>query len=164
MGIPEPKRPGVGCGAAIVRDGSLLLVLRLREPEAQHWGLPGGKVDWGEPIRVACAREIREELGLAITPGRLLCMADTIDAGDGMHWTAPVYLVEDCDGEPAVMEPDKLGSVGWFPLDALPDKLTRATLAAVEALDTALGHVARQPLRPEILRPAPGVKSGSGLL
>lgn len=129
-----PPRPGVGVGAAIVRDGALLLVLRLREPEAQCWGLPGGKVDWGEPVRTACAREIAEELGLTITPGRLLCMADTIDKGDGRHWTAPVYLVEDCEGEPAVLELDKLGGCGWFPLDALPSPLTSATVAAVKAL------------------------------
>ncbi len=129
-----PPRPGIGVGACIVRDGAVLLVLRLREPEAGCWGLPGGKVDWGEGVRAACAREIAEELGLAITPGRLLCMADTIDAGDGMHWTAPVYLVEDCEGDPMVMEPDKLGGCGWFPLDALPERVTRATVAAVKAL------------------------------
>lgn len=134
MDSSEPRRPGVGCGAAIIRDGRLLLVLRLRQPEADHWGLPGGKVDWGEGVRAACAREIHEELGLTITPGPLLCMADTIDAGDGMHWTAPVYLVEDSVGVPVVMEPDKMGGCGWFPLDALPSPLTRATLAAVEAL------------------------------
>lgn len=133
--IQDPSRkPGVGCGVAIVRNGALLLVLRLRQPEADHWGLPGGKVDWGEGVRAAAAREIHEELGLTIVPGRLLCMADTIDAGDGMHWTAPVYLVEDSEGEPEVMEPDKMGGCGWFPLDALPSPLTRATLAAVKAL------------------------------
>lgn len=136
--IPDPSRkPGVGCGVAIVRGDKLLLVLRLRQPEADHWGLPGGKVDWGEGVRAAAAREIHEELGLTIVPGRLLCMADTIDAGDGMHWTAPVYLVEDSQGEPAVMEPDKMGGCGWFPLDALPSPLTRATLAAVAALAAA---------------------------
>lgn len=143
MDTSEPRRPGVGVGAAIVRDGELLLVLRLREPEAGHWGLPGGKVDWGEPIRAACAREIHEELALAITPGRLLCMADTIDAGDSQHWTAPVYLVEDCAGEPVLMEPDKLGGVAWFPLDALPDRITRATAAAVEALGRTADGVSR---------------------
>jgi Cdc6-like AAA superfamily ATPase len=77
---------------------------------------------------------IAEELGLTITPGALLCMADTIDAGDGQHWTAPVYLVEDSVGEPAVLEPDKMGGCGWFALDALPERVTRATLAAVAAL------------------------------
>lgn len=128
------NHPRVGCGAAILRGGALLLVLRLRQPEAGHWGLPGGKVDWGEATRATCAREIAEELGLTITPGRLLCMADTIDLGDGRHWVAPVYLIEDCDGEPEVLEPDKLGGCGWFPLDALPERITSATVAAVRAL------------------------------
>jgi len=130
----SPNHPRVGCGAAILRDGALLLVLRLRQPEAGHWGLPGGKVDWGEDTRATCAREIAEELGLAITPGRLLCVADTIDRGEGGHWVAPVYLVEDCVGEPAVLEPDKLGGCGWFALDALPAPLTAATAAALRAL------------------------------
>ena len=135
MTSPEPNHPRVGCGAAILWGGALLLVLRNRQPEASHWGLPGGKVDWGEASRATCAREIAEELGLTITPGRLLCVADTIDLGDGRHWVAPVYLVEDCAGEPVVLEPEAIGGCGWFPLDALPSPLTSATLAAVSALE-----------------------------
>jgi ADP-ribose pyrophosphatase YjhB (NUDIX family) len=134
MTSPQPV-PRVGCGAAIIRDSRLLLVQRLREPEANHWGLPGGKTDWGETTRDTCAREIAEELGLTITPGRLLCIADTIDLGDGQHWVAPVYLVEDSVGEPVVLEPDKLCDCGWFPLDALPSPLTSATVAAITALN-----------------------------
>lgn len=134
MTSPDPNHPRVGCGAAILRGGALLLVLRKRQPEAGHWGLPGGKVDWGEDTRATCAREIAEELGLTITPGRLLCVADTIDLGDGRHWVAPVYLVEDCVGEPVVLEPEALGGCGWFPLDALPSPLTAATLATLAAL------------------------------
>jgi len=134
MTSSEPNPPRVGCGAAILRDGALLLVLRKRQPESGHWGLPGGKVDWGETTRETCAREIAEELGLTITPGRLLCVADTIDLGDGGHWVAPVYLVEDCVGEPVLLEPDKMGGCGWYPLDALPSPLTSATVAAVRAL------------------------------
>ena len=134
MSASEPNHPRVGCGAAILRDGALLLVLRKRQPEAGHWGLPGGKVDWGEATRATCAREIAEELGLTITPGRLLCVADTIDLGDGRHWVAPVYLVEDSFGEPVVLEPDALGGCGWFPLGALPSPLTAATVAALKAL------------------------------
>ena len=136
MTDPHPNPPGVGCGAAILRNGELLLVQRLKQPEALHWGLPGGKVDWGETTRATCAREIAEELGLTIVPGRLLCIADTIDKGDGRHWVAPVYLIEDCAGEPVVLEPDKLGGCGWFALGALPSPLTGATLAAVAALET----------------------------
>ena len=58
--------PGVGCGAAIVRDGRLLLVKRKRPPEAGCWNLPGGKVDFGERVEDAIVREIAEETGLKI--------------------------------------------------------------------------------------------------
>ena len=55
----------MGCGAAILRDSKLLLVKRKRPPETNHW-VPGGKVDWLEPVVAAVARQIAEELGLAI--------------------------------------------------------------------------------------------------
>ena len=34
-----------------------------------------------------------------------------------------------------MLEPDKLGGCGWFPLNALPSPLTSATVAAVTALN-----------------------------
>ncbi|QAY75388.1 NUDIX domain-containing protein [Sphingosinicella sp. BN140058] len=126
--------PRVGAGAAIVRDGALLLVLRKRPPEAGHWGLPGGKVDPFETVASAVAREIREELGITIEPVTLLCVIDHIDRERGDHWVAPVYLVERFGGAPAVQEPEALADMGWFPLDALPRPLTQAAEQAVRAL------------------------------
>jgi len=64
----------VGCGAAILRDGKLLLVQRLTEPEAGCWGLPGGKVDPFEPLAQAARREIEEELGILIADAARLCL------------------------------------------------------------------------------------------
>lgn len=130
----ETRQPRLGCGAAILRDGRLLLVQRGRDPEAGHWGLPGGKVDWMEPVPDAVAREIAEEVGLVIRPRRLLCVVDQIDAARGEHWVAPVYLVEDAAGEPALKEPAALAAFGWFALDALPAPLTTATVQALAAL------------------------------
>lgn len=60
------KGPLVGCGAAIVDGSRILLVKRRRQPEAGHWGLPGGKVDWLERVEHAVIREIREELGVEL--------------------------------------------------------------------------------------------------
>lgn len=126
--------PRVGCGAAILREGRLLLVQRRRAPEAGHWGLPGGKVDLFETMAAAAEREIFEELGLTIMARELLCLTDQIDVEDGTHWVAPVYLVEDAQGEPTVKEPDALAGCGWFALDALPEPLTASTEAALAAL------------------------------
>jgi ADP-ribose pyrophosphatase YjhB (NUDIX family) len=130
----DANLPRVGCGAAILRDGRLLLVQRRRMPEAGHWGLPGGKVDPYETIPDATAREIFEELGLRIVADRLLCVIDQIDRNRGEHWVAPVYQVEDFEGEPAIQEPEALAALGWFAPDELPEPLTVATVQAVAAL------------------------------
>lgn len=122
------KKPvEAGCGAAIQDDaGRLLLIQRLREPEAGAWGLPGGKIDFGEPAAETARREIREELGIEIEVTGLACIAETIDAGDGRHWVAPVYDARIISGEPAILEPEKHGGWGWFDPGALPSPLTSA--------------------------------------
>ena len=124
----KPEGPFAGCGAFILNSaGDLLLIQRLREPEAGAWGLPGGKIDFCEPAKVATVREIREELGIEIELKKLAGLTETIDAGDGKHWVAPVYESEIVSGEPEIQEPEKHGGCGWFAMDALPEYLTTPT-------------------------------------
>ncbi|WP_025127318.1 NUDIX domain-containing protein [Pseudomonas sp. PH1b] len=129
-----PQQPRLGCGAAIVRDGHLLLVKRLRDPEAGCWGLPGGKVDWLEPVEQAMRREILEELGLTLDGVRLLCVVDQIDPEGQQHWVSPVYLASAPAMPARNCEPDKHSDMAWFELDRLPQPLTQATRVAVRAL------------------------------
>ena len=126
--------PRLGTGAAILRDGRLLLIRRRRAPDAGVWGLPGGKVDLFETASAAAEREIREEVGLVIRADRLLCNCDQINRAAGEHWFAPVYLVTEPEGEPMIGEPEKHDGLGWFAPGDLPERLTAPTLAAVAAL------------------------------
>ncbi|HYD99146.1 MAG TPA: NUDIX domain-containing protein [Alphaproteobacteria bacterium] len=128
---PQPQ-PRIGVGA-FIQDaaGRLLLVHRRRDPEAGHWGLPGGKLDFGETLEAAVRREIAEELGVAIALDGLLCVVDQIDAAS--HWVAPTYRARILAGTPAVQEPEALAGWGWYPLDALPAPLTQATRVALVA-------------------------------
>ncbi|MEU8082239.1 NUDIX hydrolase [Micromonospora sp. NPDC049101] len=50
-------------------DGNVLLV---KPTYRDHWAFPGGYVDEGEYPHDACAREIREELGISMAVGSLL--------------------------------------------------------------------------------------------
>ncbi len=124
--------PRVGCGAAIVKDGRILLVLRRKAPEAGCWNLPGGKVDLFEPIEDAVRREIREELGVKIELGRMLHLTQMIGA-DGQHWVSPVYLARILSGEPENREPAKHASVDWFACDNPPTPLAQAAREAIAA-------------------------------
>lgn len=134
------RKPEAGCGAAI-RDeqGRLLLIQRLREPEAGAWGLPGGKIDFGEPAMETARREIAEELGIEIEILRLACIAETINKGDGRHWVAPVYDARIVSGEPRILEPEKHAGWGWFALGNLPAPLTSAAIAWLETGATEQG-------------------------
>jgi len=129
------QKPEAGCGAAICDDtGRLLLIQRLREPEAGAWGLPGGKIDFGEPAMETARREIAEELGIEIEILRLACIAETINQGDGRHWIAPVYAARITSGEPKILEPEKHGCWGWFDCATLPSPLTMAAVSYLSAI------------------------------
>ena len=125
--------PGVGCGAAIVRDGRILLIKRLRPPEAGCWSLPGGKVDFLERVADAVVREIREEIGVAIALEPMLGVVEIVGIDD-QHWVSPIYLARIVAGEPRVCEPEKHAALAWFPLDQPPASLAVAARDAFAAL------------------------------
>lgn len=127
------RRVGVGCGAAIVADGRLLLVKRRKAPEAGRWNLPGGKVDFCERLEDAVRREVLEETGLSIRLVRLLHVTQMLGE-DGEHWVSPVFLAEVLSGEATNREPDKAEAVAWVPLAAPPAPLAQAAREAIERL------------------------------
>ncbi|HEY1622529.1 MAG TPA: NUDIX hydrolase [Streptosporangiaceae bacterium] len=47
-------------------------VLLVKPNYRDHWSLPGGILEHGEPPHMGCAREVAEEIGLEITADRLL--------------------------------------------------------------------------------------------
>jgi 8-oxo-dGTP diphosphatase len=124
---------GVGCGAAILREGRILLVKRRKAPEASCWSLVGGKVDFGERAQQAVVRETREEIGVAIDLGPLLCLVQMIGV-EGQHWLSPVYRAAIQQGEPVNGEPDKIAAIGWFALAEPPEPLALAAREAIAAL------------------------------
>jgi 8-oxo-dGTP diphosphatase len=62
------------CVGAVVTDGRgrLLLIQRGHEPGKGLWSLPGGRVEPGETAAEALVREMEEETGLTVEPGRLI--------------------------------------------------------------------------------------------
>ncbi len=54
-------------GAVVESDGKILLELRNVEPFKGSWCIPGGHIEFGEPVEDALKREVLEETGLTVT-------------------------------------------------------------------------------------------------
>jgi 8-oxo-dGTP diphosphatase len=129
--------PAKRMGAALLlraADDRILLVEPAYKP---YWELPGGVVEAAESPRAAAAREITEELGLSVVPGRLL-VVDWVPPRDGR--TDGLMLVFDggrCDG-PVRLAEAELRSWAWCdPGEAaqrLLPLLARRAAAALQAL------------------------------
>ncbi|MBW4046659.1 MAG: NUDIX domain-containing protein [Proteobacteria bacterium] len=62
--VQRPLVP-VAVGVLLREDGSFLLASRpAGKPYAGYWEFPGGKIEQGETLLQALARELREELGI----------------------------------------------------------------------------------------------------
>lgn len=69
----------LGAFAVLERDGAILMVQNERQIDGRGqlvWDLPGGQVEPGELLGEALVRELREETGLLVTPGRLLFLQE----------------------------------------------------------------------------------------
>lgn len=60
------ERPQLAVSAVIFHNGQVLLVRRAREPGRGLYSVPGGRVEHGETLHEAVAREVREETALSI--------------------------------------------------------------------------------------------------
>jgi ADP-ribose pyrophosphatase YjhB (NUDIX family) len=61
-----PGRPQLAASAVIFRDSQFLVVRRANAPGRGLYSVPGGRVEHGETLHQAVAREVREETALAI--------------------------------------------------------------------------------------------------
>ena len=60
------KSPILAVGAVIFRGDDVLLIKRGKAPHKGQWSIPGGKVERGESLATALAREVLEETGVTI--------------------------------------------------------------------------------------------------
>lgn len=84
--------PRIRATAVLIEDGKLLLLKQaVTESSARAWSLPGGGLEFGEPIGDCLVREMKEETGLDVDIERLLYVCDRIE--DGRHVVHMTFLV-----------------------------------------------------------------------
>ena len=105
----------LGASVVIVADGAILLVQRGHEPQVGRWSVPGGRVEPGETLRQAAAREAYEETGLEVRIGAELWDL-TITDGD-VTYEVHDFAATVTGG--SLRAGGDAADVRWIPLDEL---------------------------------------------
>lgn len=115
-------------GAAVVRDGKVLVTQRGIEPEKGRWDVPGGFLSAGEEPIEGLKRELREELGIEVDVSVADCvsMVPHPYGSEGDYVLALGFLARFSSGDPAAA--DDVADFRW--VDA----------AELEGLDFAWEH------------------------
>jgi len=128
-----PERPVVGVGAVVLERERVLLVKRGHAPLKGQWSLPGGRVETGETLEQAVAREVLEETGVTIEVGPIVEVLDRISRDpDGRvehHFVLIDFVARPSGG--VLRSASDAEDAEWVPLGELPKYEVAAVTASV---------------------------------
>ena len=135
------KRMGAG---AVIRDtdGRVLIV---KPTYKATWELPGGAVEDDESPKGACIRELREELGISIAVGDMLCVDYNSSTPDYVESLMFLFATEPLDAATIAtiqLPPDELSEYRFVTASEAADLLGERVgrrLATVLADRTGVG-------------------------
>lgn len=127
--------------AAMIEDGRVLVQQR---PEgtslAGLWEFPGGKIEPGESPEAALARELDEELGIAVDSAALVPLTFASEALADRHLLLLLYRLDRWEGVP---EARHASALAWADLAALRGlSMPPADVPFLEVLAPLLGGAA----------------------
>jgi phosphoglycolate phosphatase len=138
----EKHPPIVTVGALVFDSPGQVLLVRTHK-WSNLWGIPGGKIKWGESSVDALRREIKEETALEITDIDFVLVQDCIHSKEfyrDAHFVLLNYRCR-CVGEPSVRLNDEAREFRWVSLEsALEMPINQPTRALLIAVAGDRGH------------------------
>jgi phosphoglycolate phosphatase-like HAD superfamily hydrolase/ADP-ribose pyrophosphatase YjhB (NUDIX family) len=123
-------------GALIFNGAGEVLMIRTHKWSGL-WGIPGGKIKWGETSEAALRREILEETGLKISGIKFVLVQDCIHSKEfyrDAHFVLLNYTCR-CAGKPEVVLNEEGREFRWLKIkDAKKLKLNKPTSVLINAV------------------------------
>ncbi|MFA6524211.1 MAG: NUDIX domain-containing protein [Candidatus Paceibacterota bacterium] len=133
--IEEIKKPKVGVGVMIFKDGKVLFKKRKSFLGMSEYSFTGGHLDYMESFEECARRETREEAGIEIKNIRLNYLAN-IKKYKPKHYIDIGVIADWESGEPQVLEPEKNDSWEWYEIDSFPEPLFYPCQLALKSYKT----------------------------
>jgi phosphoglycolate phosphatase len=142
----DQPQPVVTVGALIRNAAGKLLMVRTHK-WSNLWGIPGGKIKWGEPSEKALRREIKEETNLEIAEIEFVLVQDCIHSEEfyrEAHFVLLNYVCTCVDGATVTLN-DEAREYRWLdPAEALQLPLNTPTRKLVEAVYRGKGKTRKR--------------------
>jgi phosphoglycolate phosphatase-like HAD superfamily hydrolase/ADP-ribose pyrophosphatase YjhB (NUDIX family) len=153
IGSTEIAMPLATVGALIFNAGNEALLIRTHK-WSNKWGIPGGKIKFGETSEAALRREILEETALKVAQIRFVLVQDCIHSKEfykDAHFVLLNYTARTAVKNPHVVLNDEGREYRWLPLPSakkLP--LNRPTKILIEAViaQTSGQNISQPGVRP----------------
>ena len=125
------KRPFVGLGVIIEKDGKIALGERLYGHGSGTYMVPGGHLEFGEDIKTAALREVQEECGLSD-----LTITDIVSVGNDIaydrHYISIIVHARWNSGNLQDSEPEKSRNWKWVDPQSLPQPMFLSSERAIK--------------------------------
>lgn len=128
---PEALRPRVGVGVVVVQQEKVLLGKRKGSHGTGEWSLSGGHLEFGESIEECAKRELLEETGLRALSVELGPWTNDL-MEEANHYVTLFVFINEFEGTPQLLEPDKCEGWQWFEWDCLPSPLFSTVSSLIE--------------------------------
>lgn len=127
------ERPGVGVGIIVVNSEGKVLIGR-RMGFAPYYSIPGGHLEKGETFEECAEKEMLEETGMIISDIKVLSVTNNLETykQDGKHYVSINVVAGAYEGQPQILEPDKIVSWDWYDIEDLPEPHFEASRLAIE--------------------------------
>ncbi|MFA6546581.1 MAG: NUDIX domain-containing protein, partial [Limisphaerales bacterium] len=135
--LNSPPVPISTVGGLIFDDAGRVLMIRTQK-WSHLWGIPGGKIKWGERSEDALRRELKEETNLDITDIRFVLVQDCIHSKEfyrDAHFLLLNYTCRAAGSAPPVTLNEEAEEFRWVTLaEAMAMDLNQPTRVLLEEI------------------------------